>query len=98
MRSGTRRNFLRTLGLALGPALARAAEFSTSPPKKIAAITTIYTHNSHADVIVSRLLQGFNLQGEPPFPNLKLASLYLDQIAPKDIGQALARKHAVRLS
>lgn len=90
----TRRNFLRTVGLAL----AAAPKLRTASPKTVAAITTVYTYNSHADVIVGRLLEGFNLDGKAPFPNLKLASLYLDQIAPKDKGRELARKHDVRLS
>ena len=94
MSSGTRRDFLRKMGIAI----ATLPEIRRSAPKKIAAIVTVYTHNSHADVIVSRILEGFNLQGEGPFPNLKLASLYLDQIAPKDKGQALARQHGVRLA
>lgn len=97
MRSGTRRNFLRALGLVLAPIHQhRAAEIRT--PQNIAAIVTVYTHNSHADVIVSRLLEGFDLQDGAPGPKFKLASLYLDQIAPKDKGQTLARKHDVRLS
>src|SRR5688500_17613262 len=87
----SRRDFLRLLSLALAPLSELRA------PRKVAAITTVYTHNSHADVIASRLMEGFNLLGEAPFPNLKLASLYLDQIAPKDKGQMLARKHGVRL-
>lgn len=71
---------------------------SPARPRTVAAIVTVYTHNSHADVIVSRILQGFNLDNRPPYPALKLATLYTDQIAPKDIGQTLARKHDVRIS
>ena len=89
-----RRDFLRALGLATMAAPA----IRNPPPRKVAAIVTIYTHNSHADVIVSRMLEGFNLDGRPPFPNLKLVSMYMDQVAPKDKGRALARKHRVRLS
>src|SRR5204863_431846 len=94
MNLSTRREFLRSLGVGI----LAAPELRSAPPKKVAAVVTIYTHNSHADVIVSRILQGYDLLGEAPFPNLKLASLYVDQIAPKDIGQELARKHGVRLS
>lgn len=90
----TRRDFLHTLGLGV----LAAPDIRSAQPKKVAAIVTVYTHNSHADVIVSRILEGFNLLGEAPFPNLKLASLYMDQIAPKDKGKELARKHGVRLS
>src|SRR3954468_15375061 len=90
----TRREFLRSLGVGI----LAVRELRSVAPKKVAAVVTIYTHNSHADVIVSRILQGYNLLGEAPFPNLKLMSLYIDQIAAKDIGRELARKHDVRLS
>jgi hypothetical protein len=88
-----RREFLRTLAIGV----MGVPKFRNAPPKNVAAVVTVYTHNSHADVIVSRILEGFNLDGQPPFPNLKLVSLYMDQIAPKDKGQALARTHGVRL-
>ncbi len=70
------------------------------PPKKVAAVVTAYTHNSHADVIVSRLLETDTLDGKGRKPSLELASLYTDQISgkPKDIGQDLAATHAVRVS
>ena len=48
-------------------------------PKRIAAIVTEYRHNSHADVIVSRILESYTLDGKGEYPNLKLASLYTDQ-------------------
>lgn len=60
---------------------------------RVAAIVTEYRHNSHADVIVSRLLQGYNLNGEGEFPKLKLASLYTDQVPKNDTSRALAKEH-----
>ena len=45
------------------------------PPKRIAAIVTEYRHNSHADVIVGRLVESHTLDGKGEFPNLKLVSL-----------------------
>jgi len=70
------------------------------PPKKVAAVVTTYYHNSHADVIASRLLETDTLDGKGRTPNLKLASLYTDQISekPADVGQALAKDAGVRLS
>ncbi len=62
-------------------------------PKKIAAVVTVYNHNSHADVIVSRLLQTETLDGKGRAPNLKLVSLYTDQLHPKDISRKLANEH-----
>src|SRR6186997_3378930 len=70
---------------------ARAAEPTDLPSaKKIAAIVTIYTHNSHADMIVSRLLQTDALDGKGKDSPFKLASLYTDQKPEKDISRSLA--------
>lgn len=62
---------------------------------RIAAIVTAYYRNSHADVIVSRLMQGYHLDDHPPYPKLQLASLYIDQAHPEEIGRALAERHGV---
>ena len=79
------------------PAL--AAESTNSPPtKKIAAIVTLYTHNSHADLIVSRLLQTDTLDGKGKDSSLKLVSLYTDQKPEKDISRLLAASHRFRVS
>ncbi|HUG93334.1 MAG TPA: hypothetical protein VML55_21015 [Planctomycetaceae bacterium] len=64
----------------------------------MAAIVTEYRHNSHADVIVSRLLQGHTLDGQGEFPKLKLASLYTDQVPRNDTSRRLAAEHGFRVS
>jgi hypothetical protein len=64
-------------------------------PKKVAAIVTEYRHNSHADVIVSRLLQTHTLDDKGDSPNLKLISLYMDQFPEKDTGRKWAKKYGV---
>lgn len=70
------------------------------PPKKVAAVVTAYYQNSHADVIVSRLMQTDTLDGKGRTPSLALASLYTDQVSEKrpDIGQPLAKDRGVRIS
>ncbi|MBT6850956.1 MAG: hypothetical protein HOA16_07150, partial [Opitutae bacterium] len=65
------------------------------PPKKVAAIVTEYRHNSHADVIVGRLLQTYTLDDKGERPNLELVSLYLDQTPKNDTGHKWAKKHGV---
>jgi len=62
-------------------------------PLKIAAVVTAYYHNSHADVIVSRLVQGYNLDDQPPRPNLQLVSLYVDQFPENDKSRELAKDY-----
>jgi hypothetical protein len=61
-------------------------------PKKVAGVVTVYHRWSHADVILTKLLQGYSLDGKA-FPTLKLASLYVDQFPDKDLSRDLAKKH-----
>ncbi len=61
--------------------------------RRVAAIVTEYRHNSHADVIVSRLLLTDTLDGMGRELPLKLASLYTDQRPPNDISRLLAASH-----
>jgi hypothetical protein len=67
-------------------------------PPRVAAVVTTYYQNSHADVLVSRLLKTDTLDGKGRRPGLALVALYTDQIHAKDIGQALAKEHGVRIS
>jgi hypothetical protein len=61
-------------------------------PKRVAAIVTEYRRWSHADVIVGKILEGFNHDGKE-FPRLRLASMYVDQVPPNDMSAALAKRH-----
>jgi hypothetical protein len=67
-----------------------------SAPKKVAGVVTVYQRNTHADVILGKILEGFNQDGGPG-PNLRLVSLYVDQIPMGDISRGLAKKHGFRL-
>ena len=58
----------------------------------VAAIITEYRDNSHADVIVGKILEGFKQDGGPG-PALKLAALYVDQFPKNDMSRDLSRKH-----
>ena len=95
----TRRRFLQTslgsAGLALWNApLARAWAADEKPREKlpIAGVVTIYHRNSHADVIVGKVLEGWAQDGGLG-PDLKLVSLYVDQIGDNDFSVALSKKH-----
>lgn len=61
--------------------------------RRVAAIVTEYRHNSHADVIVSRLLLTDTLDGMGRELPLELASLYTDQRPSNDISRLLAASH-----
>ena len=66
-----------------------------SYPKKVAAIVTEYRHNSHADVIVSRLFQTYTLDGKGKKPSLELVSLYLDQVPDNDTGKKWSKQYGI---
>ncbi len=61
--------------------------------KRVAGLTTVYRHNSHADVILSRLLLTDMLDGTGKDSPLKLVSLYADQRPANDISRLLAASH-----
>ena len=86
-----------TVGLALLliAVVAVSAKAQKDKPLKIAAVVTAHYHNSHADVIVSRLMQGYNLDDRAPYPNLELVSLYVDQFPENDKSRQLAKKYGV---
>lgn len=61
---------------------------------KIAALITEFRRNSHAEVILDRILEGYGWEGEHYRPNLDLVSLYVDQFPEGD----LSRERAARFS
>ena len=97
----SRRAFAGGLALAAGADWSFAA---TAAPKRVAAVVTEYIHNSHADVIVSRMLQSHSMDGKgswPPgeaWPKLKLVSVFVDQQHPKDMSARLAAEHGFLLA
>jgi hypothetical protein len=65
---------------------------------KVAALLTTYFRGSHADVIVTKILEGYELYGERHEPRIRIASIYLEQLSTRgagDIGIELAAKHGV---
>jgi hypothetical protein len=97
----SRRKFVGGMALAAGAAFAPAA---AAPLKRVAAIVTEYIHNSHADVIASRMFHSHSMDGKgswPPgngWPKLKLASVFVDQQHPKDTSARLAAEHGFVLA
>jgi len=77
---------LRTDGLT-------AAEPIDKSWPKVAVIATAYYHNSHADVIATRLLKTNTLDGKGRRPKLRMASLYTDQVPENDISRRLQKEH-----
>jgi hypothetical protein len=84
-------------GVCLGGAVAVADE-SPANPKHIAAVVTEYRHNSHADVIVSRLFQTYTLDGQGERPGMQLVSVFTDQVPESDSSRKWARDYGFRIS
>jgi hypothetical protein len=61
-------------------------------PKRVAAVVTEYRRWSHADVIVGKIIEGFNHDGKDR-PRMRLASLYVDQRPKGDMSESLAKRH-----
>ncbi|MDG1897775.1 MAG: hypothetical protein P8J37_22980, partial [Fuerstiella sp.] len=96
----TRRQVLHTLGLGSlamlpGPAVLRAVGRRKKLP--VAAVVSTYFSNSHADVIVGKILEGWRQTGGAG-PDLELVSLYTDQVHAKDLSRDLAKKHGFRIA
>lgn len=84
-----RREALSGLGVAL--AMGRRGFADGGRPLRVAGLTTVYHHNSHADMILSRLLQGYALDWSGEYPGMKIGALYIEQVHPKDIGRDMAQ-------
>jgi hypothetical protein len=61
-------------------------------PKRVAAVVTEYRRWSHADVIVGKIIEGFNYDGKDR-PRMRLASLHVDQRPKGDLSEALAKRY-----
>lgn len=103
MPTPSRRDFLqhsaRTLASgALVDWAAQAMAAEPNPePLSVAALITAYYPVSHADVIVSKILEGYQRNNASPRPGLKLVSMYVEQDHEHDISRMLAERHGVRL-
>jgi hypothetical protein len=68
----------------------------TVAKKKIAALITVYHKWSHADVIVGKILEGYNYDGKDG-PDVQLVSAYVDQKHDKDMSADLAKRYGFKL-
>ncbi|SPE36190.1 conserved hypothetical protein [Candidatus Sulfopaludibacter sp. SbA6] len=85
MSSVSRRVFLAS------PALGLAAPFKP----RVACIMNTWFPNSHADVFMSRLLDGYRLNRAWHPPRLNVASFYVDQFPANDMAREEAEEHGV---
>jgi hypothetical protein len=83
-------------GITRSPLLAQegAGSKPQHAPKSVAAVITVYFHNSHADVLLTKILEGWKHDGGPG-PALQLASIYIDQPEGSEFGLKLLEKHGI---
>ncbi|MBS0263814.1 MAG: hypothetical protein JSS02_17885 [Planctomycetes bacterium] len=75
-----------------------AAEDAPQCPKRVAAVVTEYRHNSHADVICSRLFQTQTLDDKGERLQMQLVSVYTDQRPDNDTSRKWAQQYQFRIS
>ena len=63
----------------------------------MAAVVTVYYPNSHTDVLVGKILDGWRQDGGPG-PDLKLTSMYVDQVPDSDQSRKMAERHGFKLA
>ena len=99
----TRRQWLQTTGGAAAAALLPLAgpqsQLRAAGRKKlpVAAVVTIDFRNSHTDVLVGKILEGWNHDGGAG-PDLELVSMYVDQVGASDLSRQRAQRHGFRLA
>lgn len=79
----------RQLLLGLGGGLALRGQ---APKPKVAAIVTEFRHRSHADVICTRILDGYYPNGRRQEPRTRIMSMYTDQVPPDDMSRGFAHR------
>ncbi len=77
------------------PAAAAAAAPARKP--RVACLLNVYFPNSHADVFMGRLLEGYRLNGVSHRPRVETVSLYVDQFPPNDMAREQAEEYGVKI-
>lgn len=65
--------------------------------RKIATLISEYRPNSHADVIVGRVLGGYYYNGAHHDSSVDVVSMFTDQVPDLDMSRDLAREHGFKL-
>lgn len=83
-----RRGFLRGSLMATAGVLAPPREKT-----RVAVIATEYRYYSHADVICSRIFEGYTPNNIRVAPRTRIVSMYTDQVPEKDLSRGAAAKY-----
>jgi len=74
-----------------------AAAMAQAPKPRVAMILNAYFPNSHADVFLSRLLEGYRLNGVSHRPRLQTVSVYVDQFPVNDMAREQAAEYGIKI-
>ena len=79
-----------TLGSSSSNALGRPVHAT----KSVAAVITVYFQNSHADVLLTKIMEGWK-HDRGPGPDLRLASIYIDQRDGSEFGLEILKRNRI---
>jgi hypothetical protein len=82
---------------ALLTGAASSCAAASLPAPRVACIANAFFQNSHADVFISRLLDGYYLDGQLHTPRLKVVSFYIDQFPADDMSRDEAADHGITI-
>ena len=71
----------------IGTSLAWGAESSAGPRKRLAVITTVWRHGSHAWHMAERFLVGYPINGRWHQPPIEVVAAYVDQTPANDLSR-----------
>jgi hypothetical protein len=74
-----------------------AAKLQAGARPRVACVLNTWFPNSHADVFLSRLLDGYRLDRQWHTPRLAAVSFYVDQFPANDMAREEADEHAIRI-
>jgi len=76
---------------------ASGALLAGGPKPRVACILNAWFPNSHADVFISRLLDGYRLDRQGHAPRLDVVAFYVDQFAVNDMAREQAEEHGISI-
>ena len=76
---------------------ASTAIFAAGARPRVACVLNAWFPDSHADVFITRLLDGYRLNHEGHAPRLEVVSFYVDQFPVNDMAREQAEEHGIRI-
>ena len=78
-------------------ALAGTGLATAAPRPRVACVLNTWFPNSHADVFIGRLLDGYRLNGAWHLPRLQTVTFYVDQFPENDMAREQAAEYGIRI-